>query len=79
MAKKAKRRSGKRVSWTRTHMAELRRYSKDKLPVKKISSLMKRTVGALRQKARTLGIDSAIVVKQEIGYLHDVGGPLRPR
>jgi hypothetical protein len=37
-------------------VAELRRYSKDKLPVKKISSLMKRTVGALRQKARTLGI-----------------------
>ena len=48
MAKKAKRRRGKRVSSTRTHVAELRRYSKDKLPVKKTSTLMKRTVGALR-------------------------------
>lgn len=27
-----------------------------RLPVKKISTLMKRTVGALRQKARVLGI-----------------------
>ena len=57
MAKKGKgARRGKRVSWTRTHVAELRRYSKDKLPVKKISTLMKRSVGALRQKARALGI-----------------------
>jgi hypothetical protein len=56
MAKKAKGRRIRRQSWTRTHMAELRRYSKDKLPVKKISALMKRTVGALRQKARALGI-----------------------
>jgi len=56
MAKKAKQRRAKRVSWTRAHVAELRRYSKDKLPVKKISKLMKRTVGALRQKARALRI-----------------------
>jgi hypothetical protein len=37
-------------------MAELRRYSKEKMQVRKISRLMKRTVGALRQKARALGI-----------------------
>jgi hypothetical protein len=37
-------------------MAELRLYSKDKLQVKKISRLMKRTIGALRQKASVLGI-----------------------
>jgi len=55
MAKKAKRRV-KRASWTKSNLAELRKYSKDKLPVKKISRLMKRTVGALRQKARVLGI-----------------------
>ena len=55
MAKKAKRRV-KRAPWTKSHIAELRKYSKDKLPVKKISRLMKRTVGALRQKARGLGI-----------------------
>jgi hypothetical protein len=56
MDKKAKRRRTKRVAWTRAHVAELRQYSKNKLPVKKISKLMKRTAGALRQKARALGI-----------------------
>ena len=56
MAKKAKRRRTKPMAWTRAHMAELRRYSKDKLQVKKISRLMKRTIGALRQKASVLGI-----------------------
>jgi len=55
MAKKAKRRV-KRKTWTKAHLAELRKYSKDKLPVKKISKLMKRTSGALRQKAGLLGI-----------------------
>ncbi len=55
MAKKAKRRV-KRKAWTKAQLAELRKYSKDKLPVKKISKLMKRTVGALRQKARLLHI-----------------------
>jgi hypothetical protein len=56
MAKKAKRRRTKRVAWARAQVAELRRYSKDKLRVKKISRLMKRSVGSLRQKARALGI-----------------------
>jgi len=55
MAKKAKRRT-KRLAWTRAQVAELRQYSKDKLRVKKVSRLMKRTVGSLRQKARALGI-----------------------
>lgn len=55
MAKKAKRRV-KRVAWTKPQLAELRKYSKDKLPVEKISRLMKRTPGALRQKARSLRI-----------------------
>jgi hypothetical protein len=56
MAKKAKRRRTKRVAWTRAQVAELRRYSKDKLRVKKISRLMKRSVGSLRQKAQALGV-----------------------
>jgi hypothetical protein len=56
MAKKAKRRRTKRVAWTRAQVAELRRYSKDKLRVKKISRQMKRSVGSLRNKARALGI-----------------------
>jgi hypothetical protein len=36
--------------------AELRRHSKAKTPVAKISKMMKRTVGALRQQALKLGI-----------------------
>ncbi|MGC2826090.1 MAG: hypothetical protein WA322_17930 [Pseudolabrys sp.] len=56
MAKKAKRRRIKRMAWTRTEVAELRRYSKDKMRVKKISRLMKRSVGSLRQKAKALRI-----------------------
>jgi hypothetical protein len=55
MAKKSKRRV-KGASWTKSNLAELRKYSKDKLPVANISKLMKRTPGALRQKARVLGI-----------------------
>ena len=55
MAKKSKRRV-KRASWTRSNLAELRKHSKDKLPVKKISRLMKRTARALRTKASALGI-----------------------
>jgi hypothetical protein len=55
MAEKAKRRA-KSVSWTKADKAELRKHSKSKTPVAKISKLMKRTVGALRQQALSLGI-----------------------
>jgi hypothetical protein len=55
MAKKTKRRK-KRIAWTKANVAELRKYSKDRLPVAKISKAMKRTTGALRQKAGNLGI-----------------------
>jgi len=53
MAKNKRRRV---KPWTKANLAELRQYSKDKLPVAKISRLMKRTAGAVRQKARILGI-----------------------
>jgi hypothetical protein len=55
MAKKTKRKI-KRAVWTKSQVAELRKYSKDRLPVAKISRAMKRTVGALRQKALHLGL-----------------------
>jgi len=55
MAKKTKRRA-KRAPWTKADKAELRKHSKGKTPVARISKLMKRTVGALRQQALTLGI-----------------------
>lgn len=53
-AKKLKKR--RRVLWSKAHDKELRGHSKAKTPVKKISKLMTRTEGALRQRAITLGI-----------------------
>jgi len=55
MAKTTKRRV-KRAAWTKAHEAELRKHSKSKTPVTKIAKLMKRTVGALRQRAQGLGM-----------------------
>ena len=50
-----KRRVARR-GWTRTDVKELRQHSKDKTRVTTISRALKRTPGALRQKARALGI-----------------------
>ena len=55
MAKKAKKRV-KRREWTKEHVRELKAHSRSKTPVAKISKLTKRTVGALRQKARDMGL-----------------------
>jgi hypothetical protein len=55
MAKQVKKRR-KLVPWTKAMHAELRKHSKVKTPVAKISKLMKRTVGSLRQQALKLGI-----------------------
>jgi hypothetical protein len=46
----------KRVPWTKALHAELRKHSKAKTPVTKISKMMKRSAGALRQQALKLGI-----------------------
>ncbi len=53
-AKKAVKR--KRVLWTKAHDKELRGHSKTKTPVKTISKLMKRTAGALRMRAQSMGM-----------------------
>jgi hypothetical protein len=45
-----------RREWTAQDERELKRHSKNRTPVPKISKALKRTVGALRQKARRLGI-----------------------
>jgi hypothetical protein len=54
MAKKTKR--TRRREWTKENVRELKTHSRDKTPVSKISRVMKRTVGALRQKAFQLGL-----------------------
>jgi hypothetical protein len=53
MAKKTKR---TRRDWTKTDERELKAYSKAKTPVAKIAKQTKRTEGALRQKAFSLGL-----------------------
>jgi hypothetical protein len=45
-----------RREWSTQDEKELRKHSKNKTPVIKISKALKRTPGALRQKARQLGI-----------------------
>jgi hypothetical protein len=57
MAKATKKRTRPRgAAWTRAMHAELRKHSKAKTPIAKISKQMKRTIGALRQQALKLGI-----------------------
>ena len=57
MAKtKATKKRAIRREWTRGEVKELKKHSKDKTRVKAISRALKRTPGALRQKAYALGI-----------------------
>ena len=51
MAKKAKRQA-----WTKEHIRDLRAHSKAKTPAKKVAKALKRSEGAIRQKAMSLGI-----------------------
>jgi hypothetical protein len=54
MVKRAKRRISR--PWTKDDFRNLKAHSKARTPVVKISRAMKRTPGALRQKALRLGI-----------------------
>ena len=50
------RKRTQRVRWSSADLRQLRTHSKSRTPVVKISKVMKRTAGALRQKAQQLGI-----------------------
>jgi hypothetical protein len=52
MAKKAK----KRRSWTATEVRELKTMAKQKTPAAKIAKKLKRSEGATRQKAFSIGL-----------------------
>jgi hypothetical protein len=52
---KSNRRSTRRP-WTKADERELKAHSKNKTPVAKITRLMKRTAGSLRQQALKLGL-----------------------
>ena len=45
-----------RKPWTKADLRELKAHSKAKTPVVKVAKAMKRTEGAVRQKATTIGI-----------------------
>jgi hypothetical protein len=42
--------------WTNQDLRALKAHSRSKTPVERISGAMKRTIGALRQKAKHLGL-----------------------
>jgi len=52
----AKKTMSKRKDYTKDDVKLLRAHSKARTPVAKLSKLMKRSEGSLRQKARTLGV-----------------------
>ena len=54
MAKKAKKLA--RREWTKDDVKELKAHSKARTPVVKIAKMSKRTIGAFRAKAVTMGI-----------------------
>jgi hypothetical protein len=45
-----------RKPWTKEDVRELKAHSKAKTPVAKVAKALKRTEGAVRQKAKTIGI-----------------------
>ena len=54
--RKKTNRKSKRVAWSKQHISDLKAHSKKKTSVATISKSMKRTPGAIRQKALSLGI-----------------------
>ena len=52
MPKKAR----KRVAWSAAHVRELKSLAKRKTPAAKIAKVLKRTEGATRQKAFSIGL-----------------------
>jgi hypothetical protein len=46
----------KRIAWTKENIRDLKAHSKTKTPVAKIAKQMKRSEGAIRQKALSLEI-----------------------
>lgn len=51
-----KKKAPVRRPWTKEDLRELKAHSKARTPVAQVAKAMKRTEGALRQKAKTIGI-----------------------
>jgi hypothetical protein len=50
------KRTSKRHAWTTAHVRELKSLARKKTPAKKIARTLKRTEGATRQKAFSMGL-----------------------
>ncbi len=50
------RKNSKRREWTKTDVRELKMLAREKMPARKIARTLKRTEGATRQKAFSLGV-----------------------
>ncbi len=50
------KRNGNRRAWTSDHVRTLKRLARKKMPAGKIARTLKRTEGATRQKAFSLGL-----------------------
>jgi hypothetical protein len=75
MAKATKKKNRPRgAAWTKAMHTELRKHSKARTPVAKISKQMKRTVGALRQQALKQVSASGISAKPQILNPMKLGG-----
>jgi hypothetical protein len=51
-----KKKSLARKLWTKEELRELKAHSKAKTPAVEVAKAMKRTEGAVRQKAKTIGV-----------------------
>ena len=52
----SKSKTAARNPWTKDDVRELKVHSKAKTPVAKVAKALKRTEGAVRQKAKTIGV-----------------------
>ena len=52
----AQKDTGNWTPWTNEDVRELKAHSKARTPVTEVAKAMKRTEGAVRQKAKTIGI-----------------------
>jgi hypothetical protein len=51
-----KKRTPVRKPWTKEDLRQLKAHSKKRTPVVEVAKVMKRTEGAVRQKAKTIGV-----------------------
>ena len=52
----AKTKTPGRASWTKEDVRALKAHSKSKTPAAEVAKALKRTEGAVRQKAKTIGV-----------------------